>query len=67
MSKGIGSGDKLARGAVKATYSTTEGGVTQDSWDKMFEDFDPKKFAEEGLPKVEGEKETSANREFGKS
>ena len=44
---GLGSGDKLARGAVKASYSTTEGGVTEDKWAEAFGSFDPKKFASE--------------------
>ena len=44
MSKGVGSGDKLARGAVRASYSTTEGGVTQDAWSKAFDDFNPEEF-----------------------
>ena len=36
MSKGAGSGDKLARGAVSARFMTTEGGVSQEKWDSMF-------------------------------
>ena len=40
MSKGPGSGDKLARGAVSAKFSTTEGGVSQEKWDAAF-NFDP--------------------------
>jgi len=47
MSKGIGFGDKLARGAARATYSTTEGGITQDKWAEAFGDFDPEKFKNE--------------------
>lgn len=47
MSTGIGSGDKLARGAVRATYSTTEGGVTQDKWAQAFNDYDAEKFKNE--------------------
>ena len=44
MSKGIGSGDRLARGAVRATYSSTEGGVTADKWNSIFDDFNPEEF-----------------------
>ena len=45
MSKGVGSGDKLARGAVSARFSTTEGGMSQEKWDSMFEDYNPEEFA----------------------
>lgn len=44
MSKGVGSGDKLARGAARATYSTTEGGITQDKWAQAFDDYNPEEF-----------------------
>ncbi len=44
MSKGVGSGDKLARGAVKATYPSTEGGVTAEKWNNIFDTFDPEEF-----------------------
>jgi hypothetical protein len=44
MSKGPGSGDKLARGAVRATYAATEGGITEDKWAQAFGDFDAEKF-----------------------
>lgn len=44
---GLGSGDKLARGAVKASYSTTEGGITEDKWAEAFGEFDPEKFKNE--------------------
>lgn len=40
MAKGAGSGDILARGGRKATYSTTEGGVAAKKWNKAFDDFD---------------------------
>jgi hypothetical protein len=56
MSKGAGSGDKLARGAISATFTTTEGGISQKKWDDMFKDYDPERFAKEGTPKVKGEK-----------
>lgn len=44
MSKGVGSGDKLARGAVSARFSTTEGGMSQEKWNSMFDDYDPEEF-----------------------
>ena len=44
MSKGAGSGDKLARGAVSAKFMTTEGGVSQKKWDEMFNDYNPEEF-----------------------
>jgi hypothetical protein len=47
MSKGPGSGDKLARGAVRATYAATEGGITEDKWAQAFGDFDAEKFQSE--------------------
>jgi hypothetical protein len=63
MAKGAGSGDKLARGAIRATYTTTEGGVTDKKWEEMFGDFDPDKFKKDGLPVVEGgEKELMKSR-----
>jgi len=67
MSKGAGSGDKLARGAVRAQFMTTEGGISDKKWNDIFGDFDPEKFKREGLPKIKGEKENSSSREFGKS
>lgn len=43
--RSAGSGDRLARGAVSATYLANEGNkITQDLWDKAFNDFDPEKF-----------------------
>jgi len=63
MAKGAGSGDKLARGAIRATYTTTEGGVSNKKWDDMFADYDPERFKKNGLPKVEGgEKELMKSR-----
>jgi len=44
MSKGVGSGDKLARGAARATYSSTEGGVSADKWNDIFDSYDPEAF-----------------------
>ena len=52
---GAGSGDKLARGARKASYLVAEDKrISQEKWDRMFNDFDPEKFKKEGLPKVKG-------------
>ena len=44
MSKNIGFGDKLARGAVKAVYSSTEGGISADKWNDIFDSYDPEAF-----------------------
>jgi hypothetical protein len=44
MSKGPGSGDQLARGAVRATFTTTEGGITDKKWAEAFDDFEPEEF-----------------------
>ena len=44
MSKGAGSGDKLARGAVSARFMTTEGGVTDKKWNDIFDGYDPVEF-----------------------
>ena len=44
MSKGVGSGDKLARGMTKATFPSTEGGVTAEKWNNIFDTFDPEEF-----------------------
>lgn len=41
---GVGSGDRLARGANKASYTTTEGGVSEQKWSDMFSDFNPEEF-----------------------
>ena len=43
MGHSAGSGDKLARGCVRASYLTTEKKISQKKWDSMF----PKKKAEE--------------------
>lgn len=47
MSKGAGSGDRLARGMARAQFMTTDGGITQDKWDQAFDDFDLEKFQNE--------------------
>jgi hypothetical protein len=58
--RGAGSGDKLARGASKASYIVTEDKrVSQEKWDDMFKDFDPEKFKKEGMPKVKGTPKTT--------
>jgi hypothetical protein len=59
MSHSAGSGDKLARGAIKATYLVSEDKrISQKKWDEMFEGFDPEKFKKDGMPKVKGEAAT---------
>ncbi len=63
--RGLNSGDRLARGAVKVSYLTNEdNNVTQDTWDKAFDDFDADAFRKKGMPKMEpvGEKEISRAR-----
>jgi hypothetical protein len=53
----VGSGDRLARGAVSATFTVRdEVSISQKKWNAMFEDFDLETFLEE-KPKVEGPKE----------
>jgi hypothetical protein len=47
MSNGAGSGDRLARGAHRAQFMTTEGGVSEDKWAAAFEDFDAEAFKNE--------------------
>jgi hypothetical protein len=44
MSNGAGSGDRLARGAHRAQFMTTEGGVSQDKWSQAFDDFNLESF-----------------------
>lgn len=44
---GAGSGDRLARGAVKAAFQTTDGSVKKKKWAEAFDDFDPEKFKNE--------------------
>jgi hypothetical protein len=44
MGHSAGAGDKLARGAVRASYLTTEKKITEKKWDSMFADFDPEAF-----------------------
>lgn len=41
---GQGSGDKLARGASRANFQTTDGGVSQKKWDNIFDGFDPEEY-----------------------
>ena len=59
MGHSAGSGDKLARGAVKASYLTTEKKISAKTWDDIFKDFDAEKFQREGMPKVKGTPKTS--------
>lgn len=58
----VGAGDKLARGSIRAQF-TPNISVPDKKWDAAFDDFDPKKFQKEGMPKVEGgQKELSRSR-----
>jgi hypothetical protein len=55
---GAGSGDRLARGSVKADFGPPN--TTPEKWAQAFNDFDPEKFKKEGMPKAEeGLKEVS--------
>jgi hypothetical protein len=54
MAHGLGSGDRLARGAVSASYLTTEKKISDKKWSEMFDDFDPEEFKKTGMPKMEG-------------
>ena len=59
MAHSAGSGDALARGAIRVTYTVRdEKTISQKKWDEMFKDFDAEKFKKEGLPKVKGEPAT---------
>ncbi len=63
MGHSAGSGDKLARGAVRASYLTTEKKISQKKWDAMFEDFDPEAFKNsESQKSVSGEKEINTRK-----
>lgn len=45
MSHSLGSGDVLARGAVRASYTVRDTKtISEDAWARMFEDFDPEEF-----------------------
>ena len=39
-----GSGDRLARGAVKAQFQATDGRMSDEKWSKAFDDFDPEAY-----------------------
>ena len=55
MAHTLGSGDRLARGAVKASFTVRDSKTISDAkWSEMFDDFDPKKFRKEGMPKSDG-------------
>jgi hypothetical protein len=41
---GLNSGDRLARGGVKAQFMTSEGGIPADKWAQAFDDFNPEEF-----------------------
>ena len=51
-----GSGDRLARGQVRASFLVSEEKITEDKWKKAFDDFNPEEFKKTGMPKVAGEK-----------
>jgi hypothetical protein len=64
MSHSAGSGDTLARGAIRATYAVRdEKSISQKKWDEMFADFDPEAFQKKDSQKaVSGPKEKTARR-----
>ena len=60
MAHSAGSGDTLARGAIRAVYTVRdEKTISQSAWDSMFDDFDPKAFLKNDKPKVTGKKEVN--------
>ena len=60
MAHNVGSGDKLARGAVRATYMVRdEVSISDKKWKEMFGDFDPAAFKAGKPSVVSGTKETT--------
>lgn len=61
MAHTLGSGDRLARGAVSASYTVTEKKISQKKWNDMFKDFDPETFKNSDSQKAAatGEKEVA--------
>ena len=55
--RGKGTGDVLARGAVRAQYLTTETKVSDATWAAAFDDFDNEKFQKKERVKADGPKE----------
>lgn len=64
MSKGVGYGDKLARGQVRATYPSTEGGVSADKWNDIFDSFDPEAYKKAPAPIDPNAKKASGSGSF---
>jgi hypothetical protein len=63
MGHSAGSGDRLARGAVKASYLTTEKTITDKKWNDIFDGFDPEAFKNSDSQKsVSGEKEKTTRK-----
>lgn len=60
--RGKGTGDVLARGAVRASYLTTEKNVTEQQWNDIFADFD-----NEAYQKREAAKDENAVKEVARS
>lgn len=61
MAHSAGSGDALARGAIRVTYTVRdEKTISQKKWDDMFKDFDPEEFKKNGMPKMKGTKPASS-------
>lgn len=51
--RGKGTGDVLARGAVRASYLTTEQNVTKEKWNDIFADFDNEAYQKKEVVKDE--------------
>jgi hypothetical protein len=61
MPKGLGAGDRLASGAVRATFLPGET-VSKRTWAEAFDDFDPEAFKNGTPVKEPGLKETTRRR-----
>jgi hypothetical protein len=57
MAHTLGSGDVLARGGIRASYTVTEKKITDADWSRMFNDFDPEEFQKKEPVKADGPKE----------
>ena len=61
MAHSAGSGDALARGAIRVTYTVRdEKTISQKKWDDMFKDFDPEEVKKKDMPKIKGTKPASS-------
>ncbi len=53
--RGKGTGDQLARGAIRASYVATEVKVSDETWAKAFDSFDYGSFMEKKEPEPEND------------